>query len=76
MDEELLADEESGGKKIKKPKTTAKRETYPVWLTNMLKEYDKVLEMKLPNEFRGAITGYNHRSTSDYLIDDNKYGFF
>lgn len=76
MNADLLDAAEAKAIKEKKKAKHSQRETYPVWLTNKLKEYDKVLEAKLPNEFRGAITGYNHRSVSDYLIDENKYGFF
>jgi hypothetical protein len=76
MNPDLLDAAEVKAIKAKKKSNHNAREAYPVWLTKLLKDYDKVLEAKLPNEFRGAITGYNHRSSSDYLIDENKYGFF
>ena len=75
IDHDLDIDDDDLVLSVTSPKKLP-RATYPVWLIKKLKEYDKILEAKLPNEFRGAITNYNHRSSSDYLIDEDKYGFF
>ena len=49
--------------------------TYPIWLTKKLKEYDKVLENKLPNEFRYLLK-YDYNGDGDYYVKDLKHGFF
>ena len=54
------------------------RLTYPAVVRSQMKNYEKEMILKLPNELRGALKGYNHRSESDsdHHIDENNYGYF
>lgn len=73
-DNELLIDNEELTELVLN-KSKCKKMTYPIWLTKKLKEYDQVLENKLPNEFRYLLK-YDYNGDSDYYVKDLKHGFF
>jgi hypothetical protein len=73
QDSELLIDEEELTE-LALNKSKSKKITYPIWLTKKLKELDKELEHKLPNELRWQLR-YSYNGGSDfptYL----EHGFF
>ena len=45
-------------------------------VASKLKGYDKELEIKLPNELRGALKKYDYRNDNDFLTDENDYEYF
>lgn len=49
--------------------------SYPLWLTKRLKEYDKELIHKLPNDLRWALKN-NYTGTTDYCHKEYIHGFF
>ena len=73
-DNELLIDKEELIE-VDLNKCKFNKVTYPIWLTKKLKEYDQVLENKLPNEFRYLLK-YDYNGDSDYYVKDLKHGFF
>ncbi len=56
-------------------KSNCGRVSYPIGLTKMLKEYDKELLHKLPNELRGALKN-NYSGACDYHLNEFIHGFF
>ncbi len=56
-----------------------KKKLHPTTIYNFtVKDYNKNLVNKLPNEFKGALKDYNPLSISylDMKIDENKYDCF
>ncbi len=69
------AEEEVGelSKLLQKHPNRRSRRAYINW---SLKQYETQLVNKLPNEFKKSLDGYNPRNSSDFLIDENQYGYF
>jgi hypothetical protein len=73
MTDEIIESEVSKLKPLsKKPKRN-----YKTFYNYQVKQFEKELERKLPNEFKGSISNYNHRSVGGIChIDDNVYNCF
>ena len=54
-----------------------KKVSHSTLLNMQTRKLNEDLEMKLPNEFKGCISNYNHRSISDYGwgSDENSYNY-
>jgi len=63
-----------GGVIRKKPKSKKKKVSYTTYFNWQVRQLNSELEHKLPNEFRGSLDNYNHRSCGGVgQIDDNEY---
>jgi hypothetical protein len=59
---------------VKKKKPKKKKVSYTTYFNWQVRQLDAELEHKLPNEFRGSIDNFNHRSCGGMgQIDDNQY---
>jgi hypothetical protein len=57
-----------------KKKVEKKKGGYRTYLNWQDKQLDNELSKKLPNEFRGSLNDYNHRSCDSALrLDDDDY---
>jgi hypothetical protein len=72
MDVDLDAFHKLVDHKLKKRNKLGRDTTYFKW---QMRQLDAELEHKLPNEFRGSIKHYNHRSCcGDFgQLDENQY---
>jgi len=62
---------------VPKKKTPKRKLPYKTIINRKMKQYVIELEQKLPNEFKGCISNYNHLNAGGYgNIDENEYNFF
>ena len=59
------------------PPVKKKKIEFYTLLNLQTKKLNEELEMKLPNEFKGCISNYNHKSAngSDWHFDENNYNY-
>lgn len=55
-----------------------KHRAFTIFKNKQMVDFENHLKNKLPNEFRGSLNNYNHRSYGDdrFYIDDNFYNIF
>lgn len=57
-----------------KPKPKKKKVSYTTYFNYQVRQLNAELERKLPNEFKGSIENFNHRSCGGIgQIDGNEY---
>ncbi len=62
---------------VPKKKPIKKKIAYKTIINRKMKAYIIELEQKLPNEFKGSISNYNHLNAGGYgNIDENEYNFY
>ncbi len=59
-----------------KTKPKKKKRCYTTYFNWQVKQFHAELELKLPNEFKGSIDNFNHRSIGGVgQIDENEYSY-